>query len=96
MKTNKYYTIEGLEAGNYLIREKEHDADLKAAIQDAAHYIRSRGEGVQLEYCRFAHAWLNGRKPSDVTPMPEKQIHGLLYSFLKSMGVEKVQSYKAA
>ena len=90
MKTNKYYTIEGLEKGDYMIREKEHDAGLKAAIQDAARYIRSRGEGVQLEYCRFAHAWLNGRKPADVTPMPEKQIHGLLYSFLKSMGIEKV------
>lgn len=91
MKTNKYYTIEGLESGNYLIREKEHDARLKASIQEAAHYIRNHGEGMQLEYCRFAHKWLNGRKPAEVTPMKEKDIHGLLYSFLKSIGVSEVK-----
>lgn len=91
MKTNKYYTIECLESGNYLIRDKEHDAALKAAIQEAAHYIRNHGEGMQLEYCRFAHKWLNGRKPSEVTPMKEKDIHGLLYSFLKSIGVSEVK-----
>ena len=91
MKTNKYYTIEGLEAGNYLIREEEHDVSLKAAIQDAAHYIRTQGTEIQLEYNRFAHEWLNGRKPADVTPMSEKDIKNLLCSFLNSIGVSEVK-----